>query len=126
MKNDDMLIQLVEQAACCVNMLGPSDLSDAGQLDEILSRIESAVHELDREPGQLVTQLEGATADATQMLKQVLRQEVEDTSLALDTIAKAICSLQGLARKLSEPETCETAGATAAEVAPEGPTTGED
>lgn len=126
MKNDDMLIQLVEQAACCVNMLGPSDLSDAGQLDEILSRIESAVHELDREPGQLVTQLEGATADATRMLKQVLRQEVEDTSLALDTIAKAICSLQGLARKLSEPETCEPARATAAEVAPEGPTTGED
>lgn len=126
MKNDDMLIQLVEQAACCVNMLGPSDLSDAGQLDEILRRIESAVHELDREPGQLVTQLEGATADATQMLKQVLRQEVEDTSLALNTIAKAICSLQGLARKLSEPETCEPAGATAAEVAPEGPIAGED
>ncbi len=126
MKNDDMLIQLVEQAACCVNMLGPSDLSDAGQLDEILRRIESAVHELDREPGQLVTQLEGATADATQMLKQVLRQEVEDTSLALNTIAKAICSLQGLARKLSEPKTCEPAGATAAEVAPEGPTAGED
>lgn len=129
MKNDDMLIQLVEQAACCVNMLGPSDLSDAGQLDEILRRIDRAVHDLGQEPGQLITQLEGATADATQMLKQVLCQEVEDTSLALDTIAKAICSLQGLARKLSEPGACESASpapSAAADVTTEGPRGGED
>jgi two-component system chemotaxis sensor kinase CheA len=126
MNKENTLIQLVEQAACCVNMLGPSDLSDAGQLDEILAHIERVVHELGREPGPLMSQLEGAAADATQTLKQVLQQDVEDTSLALDTIAKAICSLQGLARKLDEPEACAPAPSTAAEVAPEGPTGGED
>ncbi len=112
MKNDDTLMQLVEQAACCVNMLGPSDLSDAGQLDEILARIDRVVHEVDRGPGSLMTQLEGVTADAAQMLKQVLRQEVKDTSVALDAIAKAICSLQDLVRQLEvvEPSACEGSG----------------
>ncbi len=115
MNNDDTLIQLVEQAACCVNMLGPSDLSDAGQLDEILARIDRAIHGLDRGPGQLMTQLEGTTADAVQTLKQVLQQEVEDTSLALDAIAKAICSLQALARKLDEPDASDVSVTAASE-----------
>jgi two-component system chemotaxis sensor kinase CheA len=103
MNQNDTLIQLVEQAACCVNMLGPSDLSDARQLDEILSRIDHIVHELDRERDPLRAQLEGATADAAQTLQQILRQEVADTSLALEAINKAVCSLQGLARKLDDP-----------------------
>ncbi len=100
MNQNDTLIQLVEQAACCVNMLGPSDLSDARQLEEILSRIDRTVHELDRGSDPLRTQMEGVTAEATQTLQQVLGQEVNDTSQALNAIAKAICSLQGLARQL--------------------------
>jgi len=109
MNQNDTLIQLVEQAACCVNMLGPSDLSDARQLEEILGRIDRTVHELDRGPDPLRTQLEGTTAQAAQTLQQVLGQEVKDTALALDTIAKAICSLQGLARQLDSPGQGEAA-----------------
>ena len=104
MNQNDTLIQLVEQAACCVNMLGPSDLSDARQLEEILSRIDRTVHELDRGSDPLRTQMEGATAEATQTLQQVLGQEVKDTSQALNAIAQAICSLQGLARQLDSAD----------------------
>ncbi|HPC94436.1 MAG TPA: chemotaxis protein CheA [Sedimentisphaerales bacterium] len=104
MNQNEMLTQLVEQAACCVNMLGPSDLSDARQLEEILGRIDRTVHELDRGSDPLRTQLEDAAAAATQTLQQVLGQEVKDTSQALNAIAKAICSLQGLVRQLDSPE----------------------
>lgn len=104
MNQNDMLIQLVEQAACCVNMLGPSDLSDARQLEEILGRIDRTVHELDRGSDPLRAQLEDAAAAATRTLQQVLGQEVKDTSQALNAVAKAICSLQGLVRQLGSPE----------------------
>lgn len=104
MNKNDTLVQLVEQAACCINMLGPSDLSDAQQLEEILSRIEQVVGELDRESGSLRTELEGTTADAAGKLKQILRQEVSDTSSALDAIGKAICGLQGLVSRLEDPD----------------------
>lgn len=116
MNKNDTLIQLVEQAACCINMLGPSDMSDVRQLDEILSRIDQAVHELDREPDPLRTELEGATADAAETLKQILAHQVSDTSSALDAVTQAICSIQGLVRKLDDPvETDEHPGPAAPE-----------
>jgi two-component system chemotaxis sensor kinase CheA len=113
MNKNDTLIQLVEQAACCVNMLGPSDLSDAQQLEDILSQIDHVVHELDRGLDPLRAELEGVTADATGTLKQILRKEVADTSSALDVVTKAICSLQGLVGKLDDPVTAAETGSTA-------------
>ncbi len=129
MGKNDTLIQLVEQAACCVNMLGPSDLSDAQQLGEILGRIDEVVHELDRGPDPLRAELEGVTADATGTLQQILRREAADTSAALNAVNQAICSLQGLAQKLDSPEETGDAAAAPAESAQaassEAPTTDE-
>lgn len=36
MEYETQLTQLVEQAACCINMLSPADLSDAQQLQDVL------------------------------------------------------------------------------------------
>ena len=109
MDKNDVLTQLVDQAACCVNMLAPTDLSDAEQLETVLSQITSAVEELGQEPEALRTQLEGAAADAVGMLQKIIGQEVDDASTALEAVSQAICSLQGLIRQLGDPDSGEQA-----------------
>ncbi len=104
MNNNEMLTQLVEQAACCVNMLSADDLSDAQQLEDVLSQISRTVGQLGEKYGPLQTQLEGAISDAAGTMHQILKSEVEDTSTALDVISKAICSLQDLTGTLDRAE----------------------
>jgi len=103
MNQSDMLTRLVDQAACCINMLSPADLSEAQQLEEIFNQIGEAVRERGQEPGELRTQLEGTTSDAAGLLHKILQQDVDDASTALEAISKAICSLQGLIRRLDNP-----------------------
>ena len=43
MSKSEKLTQLVEQAACCINMLSPTDLSDAQQLEDLFSQILRAI-----------------------------------------------------------------------------------
>lgn len=132
MDKSDVLAQLVDQAACCINMLSPADLSDAQQLEEVLSRIGEAVGELGPKPGELRTQLEGTASDAAGVLHKILEQNVDDTEMALGVISKAICSLQGLVRQLDdsdvegdvdspEPEKADSSVATSAPAAVETP-----
>jgi len=102
--NDEILTQLVEQAACCVNMLSPTDLSDAQQLEDVLSQIGCAVGKLGKKHGPLQAQLEGAVSNAAGTMHQILQSEIEDTSVALETVSKAICSLQGLVGDLETPD----------------------
>jgi len=132
MDKSDVLAQLVDQAACCINMLSPTDLSDAQKLAEVLSRIGEAVGELCPKPGELRTQLEGTASNAVGVLHNILEQKVDDTETALGAISEAICSLQGLVRQLDdfdveadadgpEPEKTDASIATAAPVAAETP-----
>jgi two-component system, chemotaxis family, sensor kinase CheA len=104
MDKNEVLTQLVDQAACCINMLSAADLSEAQQLEEVLCRITEAVGQLGQEPKELRAQLEGTTSDATGMLHKILKQEVDDADVALDVVSKAICGLQGLIRKLDDPK----------------------
>lgn len=104
MNKGDVLTQLVDQAACCINMLSPTDLSEAQQLAEIFNQIGKVVREYGRGPGELRTQLEGTTSDAAGLLQKILQQDADDASTALEAISKAICSLQDLIRRLENPE----------------------
>jgi two-component system, chemotaxis family, sensor kinase CheA len=104
MDNSDMLTQLVDQAACCINMLSATDLSEAQQLEKVLCQISEAVGQLGQKPEELRAQLEGATSDAAGMLHKILKQEVDDAAVALEAVSTAICGLQGLIRKLDDPE----------------------
>jgi two-component system chemotaxis sensor kinase CheA len=102
------LAQLVEQAACCCNMLSPGDLSDAQKLLAILQQIGEAAQGLDGAPApgvetREVASLQGQTAEASEALRQVLEQDVEDTGKALDVVSTAICALQEIIRRLTEP-----------------------
>jgi len=110
MNNNEMLTQLVEQAACCVNMLSADDLSDAQQLEDVLSQISRTVGQLGEKYAPLQAQLEDVITDAAGTTHQILQSEVEDTSTALAAISKAICSIQDLIGNLetdqeeSEPQ----------------------
>ncbi len=95
-KNDNTLSQLVEQAASCVNMLTPADLSDVQTLATILDQIGNAAKGMCPGSSELQHKIEGTTTEATSVLRQILQQEVQDTAKALDSVSKAICALQGL------------------------------
>lgn len=102
MENETQLIQLVEQAACCCNMLSPTDLSDAEQLQGVLQQIGEVVSGLDQCPADLRTQLQGQTSQTVETLQQVLEQQVEDTAKALGAVSTTICSLQELIHRMVE------------------------
>jgi two-component system chemotaxis sensor kinase CheA len=103
MEYETQLTQLVEQAACCINMLSPADLSDAQQLQDVLRQIEEVAGQLDQGPADVCTQLRDTTSETVRTLQHVLEQDVEDTGNALAVVSKAICTLQGLIGRLAEP-----------------------
>ncbi len=111
------LAQLVEQAACCINMLSPTDLSDGRQLEDVLRQIGQIARQLDQRPAEVCAQLQDTTNETVRTLQQVLRQDVEDTGEALDTVSKAICSLQELVGRLAAPQV-KTEALPAATTAP--------
>ncbi len=104
MENNDKLNQLVEQAACCFTLLSPSDLSDIQQLQGVLRQIAEIAEGLDQGPAEVCSQFRNTTSETVRTLEQVLQQDVEDTAKALETVSKAICSLQELLRRLMEPQ----------------------
>ena len=119
MKTDNTLSQLIEQAACCFNMLTPADPSDAQTLQTILGRIGDVAGQMSLDPGDLRRKLEGTTAEAVSALQHILQQDVQDTAKALDTVSRAICVLQGLIVQVetqsaaSSQDLCQAAAAPA-------------
>jgi two-component system chemotaxis sensor kinase CheA len=103
MENDNDLIQLVEQAASCVTVLNPTDLSDVQALQEVLHQIGAAAGDLNQAPLDLRQQLETTTAQSVEVLESILQQDVEDTAKALETVSQAVCLLQGLIGRLANP-----------------------
>ena len=82
-KADNTLgLGLVEQAASCVNMLTPADLSDVQTLATILDQIGNAARGMCAGPGELQHKLEGTTTEAASVLQQILQQDVQDTAKA--------------------------------------------
>ena len=119
--NETGLARLVEQAACCCNMLSPSDLSDAQKLLEILRQIGAAAGALGHGPASgtpmpNLASLQDKTGAASQALEQVLEQNVQDTGKALAVVSQAICALQEMIRQLAAPPL--NPGAEAAPAAP--------
>ncbi len=103
MENNTRLIQLVEQAACSFTMLNPTDASDVQHLQDVLRQIGEAAGGLDHCPADLRTLLQGKTEETVQALQQMLQQEVEDTSKALEVVSKAISSLQESIHRMADP-----------------------
>jgi two-component system chemotaxis sensor kinase CheA len=97
---------LVEQAACCVNMLSPSDISEAPKLHEVLSRIaQDAAQTADgTQQDELLQQFNSKTQEAVEQLEGILRRDVQDTAQALDNVSKAISMLQNMIGRMEQPK----------------------
>ena len=102
MKVDDTLSQLVEQAACCFNMISPGDSSDVQALETILRRINETVAALCPGPEDLRRKLEKAATKACGTLHRIVQDEVADTAKALDAVSKAICTIQKLVQQITD------------------------
>jgi two-component system chemotaxis sensor kinase CheA len=102
MDDTTKLTQLVDQAACCTNMLSPSDLSDARQLEDAVAQIADIVGTLDLDSTDLRQQLAAASAEAAEELRHLLQQDVEDTPKAIEAVSRTICTLQQLIRRVVE------------------------
>ena len=104
MENGDRLAELVEQAACCFNMLSPTEPSDVQELQGILTQIGELTAGLNIPSAGMDEQFKGTTAGAIEAIGEILQQDVEDTSAALEAVSGAICTLQGLLRQLATAE----------------------
>ncbi len=68
MQDSNKLIKLVEQAACSINMLDPTDLSELDKLQKILEQIDESIVEISDGPATLLQEAKGTTADASEAL----------------------------------------------------------
>ncbi|MBN1508081.1 MAG: chemotaxis protein CheA [Sedimentisphaerales bacterium] len=120
-ETENTLSQLIEQAACCFNMLTPADASDAQALDALLGQIGDLARGMCPGPSDLRQKLEGTTAEAMSTLQQILHQQVQDTATALDTVSKAICALQSLVAQMTStpPQAAPLASPKAMTISPE-------
>ncbi len=103
MENNDILTHLVEQAACCLNTLSPTDISDTQKLRDVLDQIHRTVGQMSGAPAGVHEQLAGATAEAAGALETIVQQKAEDAAQALTAVSKAISTIQGLCAQLAQP-----------------------
>jgi two-component system chemotaxis sensor kinase CheA len=118
METESKLKEFVEQAACCANLLSPTELTDVQSLQDVLGKIREAVGGLDRGPVDLRRQIEGTTAETVDVLQHLIQNDLQDTAKAMSTICQAICTLQSLIGQLAEPPTQVSAAPAPAPSAP--------
>lgn len=105
MQKSDKLTELIEQAACGINMLSPTDLSEAESLQKILDQVDESIAGVSRGPAQILEQAKSATSDAAEQLQKILQQEVEDTARSIEIVSQAISALQNLIDQITESDT---------------------
>ena len=88
MQSSETLTRLMDRAACCVNMLSPTDLSDAGDLQAVFTQIEQAISELGGE-GELLSQVKDTTSVATEALQNILQEEVDESARSIEAVCQA-------------------------------------
>lgn len=100
MQSSEKLTRLMDRAACCVNMLSPTDLSDAGDLQAVFTQIEQAISELGG-GGELLSQVKDTTSVATETLQSILQEEVDDSARSIEAVCQAVGVLQDLIEQIS-------------------------
>ncbi|HBG26652.1 MAG TPA: chemotaxis protein CheA [Phycisphaerales bacterium] len=108
-ENNEKLIELIEQAACSTNMLNPKDFSEIDKLQSILNQINKSIDQATNVPAGTLERAKGSTSDATNILNQILQNQIEDTSKSIESVSQAISVLQGLITQIEQgPENIES------------------
>ncbi|HPD46266.1 MAG TPA: chemotaxis protein CheA [Anaerohalosphaeraceae bacterium] len=100
MENTGKLAELLEKAACSVNMLGPADLGEIDGLDRLVNEIRQSLEAISSGPAELVEQAKHASENAHECLQEILQQAAADTAASLETVSQTICSLQQLCNRI--------------------------
>jgi len=125
MCNSDKLTELTEQASLAINTLSATDLSEVESLHDTLGRISEYIAEIEGPPAELLEQAKGETSSSVEALQKILQQDVEDTSQAIETVSRAVVTLQGLIAQVSQTavasdsEPAQEAGPEDAKAGPE-------
>ena len=111
MQDSNKLIKLVEQAACSINMLDPTDLSELDKLQKILEQIDESIVAISDGPATLLEEAKGTTADAAHALQNMLKDQAQNAETSVETISQAVTSLQALTEQIEkttdQPETAQ-------------------
>jgi chemotaxis protein histidine kinase CheA len=102
MQDSNKLIKLVEQAACSINMLDPTDLSELDKLQKILEQIDESIVEISDGPDALLEEAKGTTADASEALQKMVTDQTKDDEASVETISQAVITLQGLTDQIEK------------------------
>ena len=102
MQDNDKLIGLIEQVACGVNMLNPTDLSEVENLQKILDQLSEAIAEISDGPAELLQQAKDATSGSTKLLEEILKQQVEDTKSSIEAVSQTVSTLQALIDQITQ------------------------
>jgi len=114
MQNTEKLTRLMDRAACCVNMLSPNDLSDAGDLQAVFKQIDQVISEIGG--GDVIEKVKDTASEAGETLQCILQQEVADSARSIEVVCHAVSVLQGLIDQISSGEgLCDQAGQSEAD-----------
>jgi two-component system chemotaxis sensor kinase CheA len=108
-ENDNTkLIELIEQAACSTNMLNASDTEELNRLQTIVDEIQKSIEGTKDISSQIVEQAKGSTAQASDALQKILKNQAEDANKSLEAVSGCISVLQGLVDQIEKGVVCET------------------
>jgi len=118
-QNRERFTELVERAACDINMLGPTDFSDADRLQEIFDEIKQSIDRISEGPSELLARARDATANANDLLGKILRAEVDDVQSSIGAVSEAIQTLQDICGEIDQPDGTEPVDTDTAAESPE-------
>ena len=86
MQRHETLLELVEQAACGINMLDPANLNDLNELLSTLSQIKEQVSSAMEGPSELLDRVKGSGTAAVDLLSEMIDGRAADLDLVVGEI----------------------------------------
>ena len=104
MRKNKKIMDLIEQAASSVNMLAPGEAEEVDQLQSIFQQLDKSIAKLKDVPSELMKQTQQTTSGITELLSQIVAEDVQDPDGLIDSVAQEVISLQGLIDQVFNPQ----------------------
>ena len=104
MQKNDKLLELIEKAATCTNMLSSDDFSEVSQLQAVFEKIDKKIKTIKDVPELLIQQTKDTTSGISELLQEMLAEDVKNPDTLIDSVSQAVMSLQGLVDQVINPQ----------------------
>ncbi len=101
MQRHETLLELVEQAACGINILDPANPDDLNELFSTLSQIKEQVSSAMEGPSELLDRVKDSGTAAAGLLSEMIEGHAADLDQATQAVSQEVRTLQALANDLS-------------------------